>query len=300
MWGTIVGMASKGKPSPRSAVKPLSDEQVAKLAQHHHLVEPLHDLPNEPRTVNEAEIAAQNPKVTRRLLTGCDVVMRNRSKVRAWGLENIPETGPFITAATHVTMYDVFVPMVSMFHQGRRPRYMAKAEMATWPLIGKWFQAVGMQPVRRRSGQARAIEETSVDILTSGRPLTVWPEGTVTRDPQKWPMSMKNGVGMIALEASRRCGKQIPLFCAVTWGAASINHLWPWPRKNVVMCYDTRLDYSDLLEHQESWGEWPNAEDADELTRRIRVRMTRIMEEIRGEKAPDGYWDFRTMKRVTD
>ena len=87
---------------------------------------------------------------------------------------------------------------------------------------------------------------------------------------------------------------------AVTWGAASINHLWPWPRKNVVMCYDARLDYSDLLEHQESWGEWPNAEDADELTRRIRVRMTRIMEEIRGEKAPDGYWDFRTMKRVTD
>ena len=144
MWGTIEGMASKGKPSPRSAVKPLSDEQVAKLAQHHHLVEPLHDLPNEPRTVNEAEIAAQNPKATRRLLTGCDVVLHNRSKVRAWGLENIPETGPFITAATHVTMYDVFVPMVSLFHQGRRPRYMAKAEMATWPLIGKWFQAVGM------------------------------------------------------------------------------------------------------------------------------------------------------------
>lgn len=76
--------------------------------------------------------------------------------------------------------------------------------MAHWPLIGKWFQIVGMQPVQRRSGKARAIEETSVEILTSGRPLTVWPEGTVTRDPKKWPMSMKNGVGVIALEASRR------------------------------------------------------------------------------------------------
>ena len=298
LWGTMGSMVSKGKPSPRSAVEALSDEQVARLAKRHHLVDITHDFPCDPRQANEAEIAAQNPKATRRLLTGCDRVVRTRSKVRAWGIENIPETGPFITAATHVTMYDVFIPMMALFHQGRRPRYMAKAEMASWPLIGKWFQLVGMQPVERRSGKARAIEETSVDILTSGRPLTVWPEGTVTRDPQKWPMSMKNGVGMIALESSRRLGKQVPLYCAVTWGAASINHWWPWPRKNVVMCYDARLDYSDLLEASESWGEWPPDEAADELTRRIRVRMTEIMAEIRGIEAPAGYWDYRTMQRV--
>ncbi|SPU23676.1 1-acyl-sn-glycerol-3-phosphate acyltransferase [Bifidobacterium adolescentis] len=218
----------------------------------------------------------------------------------AWGLEHVPETGPFITAATHVTMYDVFVPMVSMFHQGRRPRYMAKAEMAKWPLIGKWFQLVGMQPVQRRAGKAKAIEETSVEILTSGRPLTVWPEGTVTRDPQKWPMSMKNGVGVIALESSRRLGYQVPLYCAVTWGAASINHWWPWPRKNVVMCYDEALDYADLLDGCDSWGDEVPTDRADELTRRIRVRMTEIMAEIRGEQAPDGYWDYRTMSRVKD
>ena len=103
-------MASKGKPSPRSAVKPLSNAQVSRLAKAHTLVDPMHDLPTGPdRTINEA-----------------------------WGLDNIPETGPFITAATHVTMFDVFVPMASLFHMGRRPRYMAKAEMAHWPLIGKW------------------------------------------------------------------------------------------------------------------------------------------------------------------
>ena len=221
---TIALMASKGKPSPRSAVKPLSNAQVSRLAKAHTLVDPMHDLPTGPdRTINEAEIAAQNPKGTSRLLKGVDVVFRASCRTYAWGLDNIPETGPFITAATHVTMFDVFVPMASLFHMGRRPRYMAKAEMAHWPLIGKWFQIVGMQPVQRRSGKARAIEETSVEILTSGRPLTVWPEGTVTRDPKKWPMSMKNGVGVIALEASRRLGYQVPLFCAVTWGAASIN-----------------------------------------------------------------------------
>lgn len=294
-------MASKGKPSPRSAVKPLSNAQVSRLAKAHTLVDPMHDLPTGPdRTINEAEIAAQNPKGTLRLLKGVDVVFRASCRTYAWGLDNIPETGPFITAATHVTMFDVFVPMASLFHMGRRPRYMAKAEMAHWPLIGKWFQIVGMQPVQRRSGKARAIEETSVEILTSGRPLTVWPEGTVTRDPKKWPMSMKNGVGVIALEASRRLGYQVPLFCAVTWGAASINHWWPWPRKNVVMCYDAQLDYADLLVDSESWGDEPPVELADELTRRVRVRMTQVMAEIRGERAPSGYWDYRTMRRVTD
>lgn len=294
-------MASKGKPSPRSAVKPLSKAQVSRLAKAHTLVDPMHDLPTGPdRTINEAEIAAQNPKGTSRLLKGVDVVFRASCRTYAWGLDNIPETGPFITAATHVTMFDVFVPMASLFHMGRRPRYMAKAEMAHWPLIGKWFQIVGMQPVQRRSGKARAIEETSVEILTSGRPLTVWPEGTVTRDPKKWPMSMKNGVGVIALEASRRLGYQVPLFCAVTWGAASINHWWPWPRKNVVMCYDAQLDYADLLVDSESWGDEPPVELADELTRRVRVRMTQVMAEIRGERAPSGYWDYRTMRRVTD
>ena len=291
-------MASKGKPSPRSAVKPLSDEQVARLDAKHHLVDPTRYYPTGPRTPNTAEINAQNPKATERLLEGVSKVLRNRSKVRAWGLERVPETGTFITAASHVTMYDVFVPMMSLFHMGRRPRYMAKAEMAKWPLIGKWFQLVGMQPVPRRSGQAKAIEEESIKIITSGRPLTIWPEGTVTRDPKKWVMSLKPGIGYIALESSRRLGRQVPIFCAVTWGAASINQWWPWPRKSVVMCYDEQLDYADLLADMDSWGEEPPADKVSELTMRVFRRMNEVMEEIRGERMPaEGYWDYRNMRR---
>ena len=291
-------MASKGKPSPRSAVKPLSDEQVARLDAKHHLVDPTRYYPIGPRTPNTAEINAQNPKATERLLEGVSKVLRNRSKVRAWGLEHVPETGTFITAASHVTMYDVFVPMMSLFHMGRRPRYMAKAEMAKWPLIGRWFQLVGMQPVPRRSGQAKAIEEESIKIITSGRPLTIWPEGTVTRDPKKWVMSLKPGIGYIALESSRRLGRQVPIFCAITWGAASINQWWPWPRKNVVMCYDEQLDYADLLADMDSWGEEPPADKVSELTMRVFRRMNEVMEEIRGERMPaEGYWDYRNMRR---
>ena len=185
-----------------------------------------------------------------------------------------------------MTMYDVFVPMMSLFHMGRRPRFMAKAEMAHWPVIGKWFQTVGMQPVPRRSGQAKAIETESINILTSGRPLTIWPEGTLTRDPQKWPMSMKSGVGYIALEASRRLGYQIPLYCSVTWGAASINQWWPWPRKNVVMCYDDRLGLCRPARHTGFVGRRTSRRTRPALADRVRARMEEIMAEIRGEQPP--------------
>ena len=298
--GTMGRMASKGKPSPRSAVRPLSDAQVAKLAAQYDLVDPTRPYPTGRIEPNEQEINEQNPKLTGRLMEGCAKVLRASCRLRAWGLENVPVDGPYITAATHVTQFDVFVPMIAMFEMGRRPRYMAKAEMGTWPIIGKWFRAVGMQPVPRRSGKARQIEEESISILTGGRPLTIWPEGTVTRDPQKWPMSMKNGVGFIALEASRRLGRQIPLYCAVTWGAASINHFWPWPRKNVVMCYGVRRDYSGRLEAVRAWGPEPPVEYANELARRIRVRMKNVMANIRGEQPPKGFFDYRIMKEVPE
>ncbi|BDR54149.1 1-acyl-sn-glycerol-3-phosphate acyltransferase [Bombiscardovia apis] len=291
-------MVSKGKPSPRSAVEPLLCEQVAKLGELHHLVDPTRYYPAGPRTPNQAEIDEQNPKATSRLLEGASRVIRASCKTYAWGLEQVPETGTFITAATHVTQFDVFVPMMALFHQGRRPRYMAKAEMARWPLIGRWFRWVGMQPVPRRSGQAQQIEQESIKIITSGRPLTIWPEGTVTRDPLKWPMSLKPGVGIIALKASRQLGYMVPLYPCVTWGAASINHWWPWPRKNVVMCYDHAMDYSDLLADVDTWGEEPPQEAVNELCRRLRERMEVIMTEIRGIDPPaEGYFDFRTMTR---
>ncbi len=292
-------MASKGKPSPRSAVSPLSDAQVKRLAAEHTLVNPCNNHPCGPRVDNIEEINAQNPRATAVLrdMVKCD--LRSHSRNYAWGLENVPETGPFITVCTHITLYDVFIPMIGMFDQGRRPRFMAKAEMAKWPFVGWGLKTVGMQAVQRHSGKARAIEEESVKIVTSGRPLTVWPEGTLTRDPKKWPMTCKNGAAYVALESSRRLGMQVPLFPCVVWGAASINHLAPWPRKNVVMHYGDQLDYADLLEGYETWGDEPPARNVEVLTNRIRTVLEANEAEIRGEEPPaEGVWDYRLMQRV--
>jgi 1-acyl-sn-glycerol-3-phosphate acyltransferase len=246
------------------------------------------------------EINEQDPTQTKRLLDAATLMIRSRAKVHAWGVEHIPSNGVYICAATHVTQFDVFIPMMTMFHLGRRPRFMAKEELSHWPFVGWALKHVGMQSVPRRKGMARAIEEESIKILTQGRPLTIWPEGTVSRDPQKWPMSLKRGMAEIALIASRDLGYAIPIFPSVTWGAASINHFWPWPRKNVVLAFDDAVNYSDLLVDSDSWEEGQPPDGAvAELTERVRRRMENVMADIRGEEPPAaGMWDYRTMSRV--
>ena len=292
-------MVSPGKPSPGRSVPALSDEQVRRLSRRHALVDPTHYLYGRLHQPNTKEIEAQNPKRTERLLAGVAAVTRMRSHCYAFGVEHIPQNGVFITAATHVTQMDVFVPMMTLFHLGRRPRFMAKAELAKWPWIGSALRCVGMQPVERRGGKAKEIEEQSIKILTSGRPLNIFPEGTVSRDPKKWPMSLKPGIAYIALEASQRLGYPVPIFPAVTWGGASINNFWPWPRKNIMLGIGKALDYSDLLVDAASWKGEPSKEAVAELTERIRRAMELIMAEIRGENPPqEGMWDYRTMSRV--
>lgn len=294
-------MVSPGKPSPGRSVPPLSNAQVARLAARHRLVDPTHYMYGRLHHPNRKEIDAQNPQTTDRLLAGVSIATRLRSKTRAYGVEHIPERGVFICAASHVTQLDVFVPMETLFHLGRRPRFMAKAEMLHWPFVGWALQTVGMQPVERRSGKARNIEKTSVQILVSGRPLTIFPEGTVTRDPKKWPMSLKPGLAIIALLASRQLGFQVPIFPAVTWGGASINNWWPWPRKNIVLGIGGAVDYSDLLADWHTWENdgTPKKAAVAELSERVRRSMETIMSEIRGEQPPiTGMWDYRLEKRV--
>jgi 1-acyl-sn-glycerol-3-phosphate acyltransferase len=291
---------SSDKPSKGSSVPVLSNGRLAQLAASHQLVDSTRDMTAHfHRIPNAEEINEQHPKVTAFMLAAVSLIIRATAKVRAYGLERVPETGPFIAACTHVTEFDVLVPTAGLFHMGRRPRFMAKAELSHVPFIGWALRQVGMQSVRRGKGMAQSIEEESIRIVTDGRPLTIWPEGTLTRDPLKWTMSLKVGMAEIALVSSVRLGKTVPLFPIAVWGMASVRHLWPWPRKNVVMGVGEAVDYSDLLADSSSWvGGQPPKEVVELLTDRVREQMDALMAEIRGEEPPaEGYWDYRAQAR---
>ena len=50
----------------------------------------------------------------------------------------------------------------------------------------------------------------------------------------------------------------------------------------------------------DSWGDDPPTELANELVRRVRVRMKEVMANIRGTAAPDTFYDYRIEKEVPE
>ena len=290
-------MTSPGKPSPFHLIPPLRNRQVALLSKKHRLIDPTRKLCGggflrQPCPLDASYV---NLPVEKKLMAAAMAFVRARAKVYCWGIENVPEEGVFILANTHITQLDVLIPMGCMHNLGRYPRFMAKAEILRWPFIGKWLSALAMQPVRRRSGKTKEIESNSIKSLLAGQPLSIWPEGTLTRDPDKWPMTFKLGMAEIALTASKKLGSPIPILVAVTWGAASIRNFCPFLRKNVVLAITPPVEYADLL--QGDWQE-PPKEVALELNRRVHRVMEKVEGEIRGEKPPAaGVWDYHTSSR---
>ena len=85
-----------------------------------------------------------------------------------------PHHAPVLMLANHITWLDILV-LATQSDSG----YVAKAEVADWPLLGWLFQVGGTEFIRRRSHAdlTRVLGKMSAR-LKAGERLTVFPEGT--------------------------------------------------------------------------------------------------------------------------
>ncbi len=116
------------------------------------------------------------------------------------GLENVPEDGPAILAANHLSFVDsIFLPLALK----RRITFVAKAEYFTGKglkgaLMRMFFQGTGTIPVDRSGGQAaKAALDTQLGVLRAGGLAGIYPEGT--RSPDGRMYRGKTGVARLAL-----------------------------------------------------------------------------------------------------
>ncbi len=121
---------------------------------------------------------------------------------RVEGRENIPERGPVILAANHLSFVDsMIIPMVAP----RRVAFIAKAEyFETRGIKGRlmraFFTAIGAIPVRR--GDHRAAMDSldqSLALINSGGAFVIYPEGTRSLDGRLYRGRV--GVGWLALKS---------------------------------------------------------------------------------------------------
>ena len=111
----------------------------------------------------------------------------------------IPKTGPVIVASNHLSYMDALAFAFFLFTNGRAPRFLGKVQVFRVPIIGKILLAAGQIPVERESKEARVALTYALQLLEMGHQVAVYPEGTLTRDEECWPMVAKTGVARLAV-----------------------------------------------------------------------------------------------------
>src|SRR6201999_3469291 len=106
-----------------------------------------------------------------------------------------------IIVTNHVSHVDPFSVAKLILDAGRVPRFLAKDSIFTVPAVGWAMRAMGHIPVRRDTIDAAHALDAAVKALRAGKVIVIHPEGTVTRDPDGWPMNGRTGAARLALLA---------------------------------------------------------------------------------------------------
>ncbi len=120
-----------------------------------------------------------------------------------WGLDwkieggdRILREGAAILASNHVSYLDPLALAWLADLQGRRVRFLAKAELFDKFALGSALRSVHQIPVQRGSRDAADSLVAAVDALRRGECVTVFPEGTISLDLE--PMVAKSGTARLA------------------------------------------------------------------------------------------------------
>jgi 1-acyl-sn-glycerol-3-phosphate acyltransferase len=137
------------------------------------------------------------------------------------GLDHIPREGPVLVACNHISYLDPLAHGYMLVKAGRRPRYLAKKELFGNPLLRSVLRGMKQIPVERGSGSAAPVEAAR-EALKEGEVVLVYPEATITTNPDCSPMRGKTGIARLALT------EEVPVLPIAVWGSQNV-----WQRKGM-------------------------------------------------------------------
>ena len=168
------------------------------------------------------------------------------------GLENIPKDGAALLAFNHIAFLDPLAAAYAVDRAGRKPRFLAKSELFQDKRINWILRGAGQIEVKRGTPEAPMALDKAVDALNRGEIVVVFPEGTITTDPELHPMAAKTGIVRLSLLTD------VPVIPAAVWGTANV---WPkgfapsWrPRQDLCVRIGEPMRVEGDIENPDTWA----------------------------------------------
>ncbi|MBN9210939.1 MAG: 1-acyl-sn-glycerol-3-phosphate acyltransferase [Microbacterium sp. 71-36] len=205
------------------------------------------------------------------------------ARIEIRGAENLPKEGAYVLAPNHNSEFDPVIVAVAVWRLGRAPRFMAKESLFRVPVLGAALKATGMVPVPRSSTSANQSMKAAEQIARDGRGVIVYAEGTLTRDPDLWPMRGKTGAVRLALAGD------LPLIPMAQWGVQQILPRYGklrFPRRShVIVEFGPAMDVADYRATATQPATLTRATDA------LMARISEMLSGLRGLPAPPERWN---------
>jgi 1-acyl-sn-glycerol-3-phosphate acyltransferase len=213
----------------------------------------------------------------------------NAMMSKEWqGTHHIPESG-FIVCANHVSNLDPLALGHMVYSQGHLPHFLAKAELFQIPVVGGLITRMRQIPVDRSRGGNESLIAADA-VLAEGGAIIIYPEGTLTSDPDLWPMKAKTGAARLALKTG------VPVIPVAQWG---IHEVLPrtakvprfTPRGTARIRIGAPVPLDDVRDAALTRSVLETASE------RIMSAIAGELEILRGQPAPEGRWNPRTGQR---
>lgn len=210
-------------------------------------------------------------------------------KYRFTPKSKLPQQGPFILAPNHYSEIDPIAIGAACWHMGRLPRFLAKGSLFKIPVLGAIMRASGQIPVARQGADgSRQNDMNSIhaanQLIQRDSGIIVYPEGSLTREPNLWPMRGKTGAVRLALASG------IPLYPVAHWGAQKLmprygKSIRPFPRKQILVNVGEPLDLSEFM------GLQIDQKVVTAATDKLMAKIAELLGELRGETPPAERWN---------
>ncbi|MBV9820763.1 MAG: 1-acyl-sn-glycerol-3-phosphate acyltransferase [Actinobacteria bacterium] len=195
-------------------------------------------------------------------------------KIRWHHLDRMPARGGVLVAVNHISQADTTTMARLIWQSGRIPRFLIKSGVFGWPVVGRVMSGAGQIPVYRASAQAADSLRAAEQALRNGECVIIYPEGTITDDPDYWPMQAKTGVARLALACP-----DVPVIPIGQWGAHRTlgrgGRFRPFPRHRHEASLGEPLDLAEYRDAEVS------ADLLRQVTDEIMAAITAEVEQLR-------------------